>query len=79
MNLNRGLARQAGQGKASTAGRGARTGRQNPKAPSDTIIFVFVSGRIMIVDASECPEWFGMVFVYVLVLVDRNGLKPVET
>ena len=30
----------------------------------------------MIVDASECPEWFGIVFVNDLVLVDGNGLKP---
>ena len=53
--------------------------RQNPKAPSGTIMFVFVPGRIMIVDASECPEWFGIVFVDDFVLVDRNGLKPLET
>ena len=52
---------------------------QNPEAPSGTIIFVRVPGRIMIVDASECPEWFGIVFVNEFVLVDRNGLKPLET
>ena len=52
---------------------------QNPEAPSGTILFVLVPGRIMIVDASECPEWFGIVFVDDFVLVDRNGLKPLET
>ena len=52
---------------------------QNPKAPYGTILFVFVPGRIVIVDASECPEWFGIVFVDDFVLVDRNGLKPLET
>ena len=52
---------------------------QNPKASSGTILFVFVSGRIMIADASECPEWFGIVFVNEFVLLDRNGLKPLET
>ena len=68
-------------------GRHVRQGRQgnhllthqNPKAPSGTILFVLVPGRIMIVDDSECPEWFGIVFVYDFVLVDRNGLKPLET
>jgi hypothetical protein len=68
-------------------GRHVRQGRQrshllahqNPKAPSGTILFVLVPGRIMIVDASECPEWFGIVFVDDFVLVDRNGLKPLET
>jgi len=53
--------------------------QQNPKAPSGTIVFVFVPGRIMFVDASECPDWFGIVFVDDFVLVDRNGLKPLET
>ena len=68
-------------------GRHVRQGRQsshlltlqNPKAPSGTIVFVLVPGRIMIIDASECPEWFGIVFVDDLLLVDRNGLKPLET
>jgi len=32
----------------------------------------------MIEDASECPEWFGIVFADDFVLVDRNGLKPWE-
>ena len=52
---------------------------RTPKHPFGTIIFVLVPGRIMIVDASECPEWFGIVFVDDFVLVDRNGLKPLET
>ena len=45
----------------------------------DLITFLLRLGRIIIVDASECPEWFGMVFVNDFVLVDRNGLKPLET
>ena len=52
---------------------------QNPKAPSGTILFVFVPGRIMIVHASEYPEWLGIVFVDDFVLVDRNVLKPLQT
>ena len=68
-------------------GRHVRQGRQgshllthqNPKAPSGTIRFVLVPGRIMIVDAPECPERFGIVFVDDFVLVDRNVLKPLET
>ena len=68
-------------------GRHVRQGRQdshllthqNPKAPSGTILFVLVPNRIVVVDASESPEWFGIVFVYDVVLIDRNGLKPLET
>ena len=70
---------QGRQGRHVMQGRHGSHPHQNPKAPSGTILFVFVSSRIMIVDASECPEWFGIVFVYDFVLIDRNGLKPLET
>ena len=52
---------------------------ENPKEPSGTILFVLVPGRIQPVDASLCPEWFGIVFVNDFVLVDEIGLKPLET
>ena len=60
------------------AGRAVILTHQIRKAPSGTIVFVLVPCRIMIVDASECPKWFGIVFVDDFVLVDRNGLKALE-
>ena len=68
-------------------GRHVRQGKQgmhllthhNPKAPYGTIVFVLVSGCIMIADASECPECFWIVLVEDFLLVDRTKLKPLET